>query len=352
MGRRQQSGIALIIVLMIVALVSVLATEMGSRLQLQLKRAANIKDSNQAYWYAMGAEQFARQSLEQLLKDNKETIHLNQPWAEEFNFPLEGGGIQAKIEDMQSCFNLNALRDEGGATTSPNRTNTNKSNPGNKNINQVRQTTTGNPSSFTTKQAFKRLLQNAEFEISSYSADTLADSLQDWLDSDDSMQPFGAEDSEYESYNPPYLTANNLMTNKSELRLVKGVEGEWFGKLLPLVCVLPQSNELKININTLNEQKAAVLAGLTGLSLQDAKSRIAGIPQNGYKKVGDFFAESEIQALNLSNEQKKWFSVRTAHFILYTKTRYNKATFKMASVLKVDDNNRISVVRREFGGAI
>ena len=46
---QQQRGVALIIVLLIVALVSVLATQMGSRLQLQVKRASNIKDNNQAY---------------------------------------------------------------------------------------------------------------------------------------------------------------------------------------------------------------------------------------------------------------------------------------------------------------
>jgi general secretion pathway protein K len=58
-GSRQR-GIALIIVLMVVAFVAILGTEMGQRLQLQIQRTANIKDSNQAYWYALGAEQYAK----------------------------------------------------------------------------------------------------------------------------------------------------------------------------------------------------------------------------------------------------------------------------------------------------
>ena len=49
----KQRGVALIIVFMIVALVVIIATDMGSRLQIQVKRASNIKDNNQAYWYAM-----------------------------------------------------------------------------------------------------------------------------------------------------------------------------------------------------------------------------------------------------------------------------------------------------------
>ncbi len=105
--KRQQQGVALIIVLLIVAIVSVLATEMGSRLQLQIKRASNIKENNQAYWYAMGAEQYARKSIKQLMDKDGDVIHLEQPWNQEFVYPIEGGGIQAQLVDMQSCFNLN-----------------------------------------------------------------------------------------------------------------------------------------------------------------------------------------------------------------------------------------------------
>lgn len=81
---QQQRGVALIIVLLIVALVSVLATQMGSRLQLQVKRASNIKDNNQAYWYAMGAEQYAQKSIKFLLENSDGVINLNQQWSEPF----------------------------------------------------------------------------------------------------------------------------------------------------------------------------------------------------------------------------------------------------------------------------
>ena len=50
MRLEKQRGAALLIVLMVVALVAILATEMGARLQLQVQRASNIKSSNQAYW--------------------------------------------------------------------------------------------------------------------------------------------------------------------------------------------------------------------------------------------------------------------------------------------------------------
>ena len=56
-------GVALITVLLIVALAAVLATEMTARLQLQMQRTNNITLNQQAYWYAMGAEAFAKTIL-------------------------------------------------------------------------------------------------------------------------------------------------------------------------------------------------------------------------------------------------------------------------------------------------
>jgi general secretion pathway protein K len=319
----KQQGVALIIVLMVVALVSILATEMGSRLQLQVKRAANIKDNNQAYWYAMGAEEFARKSILELIKANGEVINLNQPWAQEFIYPLTGGGIQAKLEDQQSCFNINTL---GKAKAD-----------GEANSEEL--------------VAFRSLLDKVELDIPDFSADTLRDSLADWLDADSNLREYGAEDNDYESLAHPYVAANTLMSNKSELRLVNGVEQTWLKDLLPLLCVLPET-ELSININTLGDDKVALLAALTGLNKQDAGSLIRNRNTDGYKNASDFLAQPEFSQVTLSDKQKAWFTVTTKYFILHTKTRYNNATFAMDSVFHIGQNNQVKVIMREFGGQL
>ena len=318
--KHKQQGVALIIVLLIVAIVSVLATEMGGRLQLQIKRASNIKENNQAYWYAMGAEQYARKSIERLMDEDGEVIHLEQPWNQEFVYPIEGGGIQAQLVDMQSCFNLNALK-ESDATKLIER-----------------------------KKAFEWLLQQVEPEIPSYNRDLVRDALLDWLDEDDSLQDFGAEDSEYESRQFPYITANNYMVHKSELRLINGVEVSWLRELLKLVCVLPNDSLFEINVNTVSEENAAVLAAATGLTLADAKSILASRDPEGFQDVNAFLNLPSIQALDLNADQKTWFNVKTFHFILHTKTKYNDATFAMQTLFKVDSSNNVSIIRRDFSG--
>ncbi|QJR80819.1 type II secretion system minor pseudopilin GspK [Alteromonas pelagimontana] len=319
-----QRGVALLIVLMIVALVTVLATQMGTRLQLQIQRTMNIKDSNQAYWYAMGAEAFARKSVTTLMEETGDKISIDQPWAKAFTYPIEGGGIQARLEDMQSCFNLNALAEQNN----------------NKNQQQASEP----------MEAFHHMLLSSGFEINSYTADTVRDSLADWLDSDDSMRPYGAEDSEYESREFPYLAANNLMSSQSEIRLVNGVEASWINDILPLICVIPDVDSLAINVNTLTEERAAVLAGATGLSLQQAKSLISSRPQEGWDDVNDFLNEPVLAAMDLDETRRKWFTITSEYFILHTKTRYNKASFSLTSVLHVQGEKEVKVLRREFGG--
>ncbi|MFT6895815.1 MAG: general secretion pathway protein K [Paraglaciecola sp.] len=322
MSLRKHNGVALIIVLLIVALVSVLATQMGARLQLQVKRAANIKDNNQAYWYAMGAEQYAQKSIKVLLENSNGVIHLNQPWSEKFVYPLDGGGIEAQLSDMHACFNLNALQPQSTGSSQ-----------------QISEQ----------EQAFKRLLTNVDRDIPTYDIDTLSDSLVDWLDTDDKMHNQGAEDSEYASRQFPYLAANALMVHPSELRMVNGVKMSWFDKLLPVVCVIPGSAELTINVNTIDEENVAVLAATTGLALSAAQSLIASRDQDGFKSKGDFLANNAINALNLTQQQQNWFDVTTSHFVLRTRTKYNNATFAMVTVFAVDKNQTVTVLSREFG---
>ena len=321
-----QRGVALIIVLLIVAIVSVLATEMGGRLQLQVKRAANIKDNNQAYWYAIGAEQFAGKSINSLVAASAGVIHLNQPWSEEFVFPIEGGGIQAQLLDMQACFNLNALKDTT-ATVGGSRS----------------------PELTARLAAFQRLLTNAGLNIAPFTAETVTDSLADWFDADDNMSPQGAEDSEYEGRQFPYLAANNFMADKSELRLINGVELQWLKPVMDWLCVLPSTNQFVLNVNTVSEKNSAVLAAMADISLSDAADVISSRPQDGFKSTADFFVAPQIQPKNLTTAQQAWFDVKTDYFMLQSKTRYNNATFSISSLFKVDNNNA-KVVSRQFGG--
>lgn len=322
---RKQQGVALLIVLLIVAVVSIVATEMTGRLQLNIKKAAAIKDSNQAYWYAVGAEQLAIKSIaQQMNASNNKVIHLEQPWATtEINYPIPGGSIQGELSDMRTCFNINALADKPEGQTQ-----------------------------FPQKEAFVSLVENVLSDVPSLDREILVDTLIDWLDEDQSLSNYGAEDSDYESLQFPYLAANTLMANTSELRLLNNMRTDVLELLLPYVCTLPNSTDLVVNVNTLTEEQAPLLAALLGSSVSDSQASniISNRPPDGYGDIAQFMSITEVSNAQLSADQKEWFSVTTEYFSLNTKTQYNNTSFNMTTLFKIESKKPVVVARREFGG--
>jgi general secretion pathway protein K len=355
----RERGVALVVILLVVAIISVLATEMVGRLQLNIARTVNIKDNNQAYWYAIGAEQFAQKSLGELKTLSPDNMNLSQPWAQVFEYPIDGGGIQAELIDLQACFNLNTL----GPLVTQNQTPSNNGSSGSSGTAPLANQTEAQPTNSQNQnpnaapknpaEAFYNLLTKSNDNIDSYTAETLRDSLTDWLDADGNITGLGAEDADYESLTFPYVAANALMTNKSELRLIKGIEPSILRNILPFVCVIPDQafNSLQLNINTLTEENAVILAAMLNLDVEDASRIIGSRPEEGFENTNDFFTEPEIVALNLTPQQKEWFTIKTNYFMLRIKTRYNEASFKMTSIFKLDDGDSgVSVISREFGG--
>mgnify|MGYP000374423347 CR=1 FL=1 len=323
-----QRGMALLIVLFIVALVSILATQMGTRLQLQVQRASNIKDNNQAYWYSLGAEAYAQLAIIELYKLDDGIIHANQPWVDPLIYPIENGQITATITDSQACFNINALAKI----------------PTEQATNNLGRDTQSTPA----MDAFSALVREVN-NNDNYSAEVLRDSLADYLDSNTIARPNGAEDDTYLGLAYPYLSANTLLTEVSELRLVNGVSLAWFGDLLAYICVIPQNQELQINVNSLTKDQAVLLGALTGLSVSDAQSLIDSRPETGYAQIADFFAESEMAGLSLPKEQMAWFKTTTEYFTLTTNTQYNNTQFTLTSLLHVQQQQQVNVIQRTFG---
>ncbi|MFT6268159.1 MAG: general secretion pathway protein K [Alphaproteobacteria bacterium] len=323
--QRKQTGVALIVVLLIVAIITVIAVEMSGRLQLNVARTLNLKANNQAYWYALGAEQFAKSSLVTLNTLSAKNINLSQPWAETFEFPVEGGYIKAQLIDMQACFNLNAIN----STPVP------------------------NPNGPTQSQrAFQTLIEN--FISDSLAVETIRDSLIDWIDADSKPNNYGAEDADYESLANPYLAANSPLGHPSEMRLINGIDQVikmgGLQALRKVVCVLPNETKLKINVNTITAENAVVLSALLSETSDDGPSIIDSRPPEGFKDIADFLNLTEVLALNLDPDRQAWFDVTTKYFKLNTTAKFQGSQFKLSTIFKLDSGG-ISIISREFGGA-
>ncbi|HCU65815.1 MAG TPA: type II secretory pathway protein [Rheinheimera sp.] len=376
---RRQSGVALIAVMMVVALVVVIAVSMSGRLQLQLQRQLNLMERQQALWLALGAEEFSRQLLKTSIA-GKETVNLSQPWAAEgATFPVEQGSISGKITDLQGCFNLNALqlpakngsgqngqnsdaeRNRDGEQNRNSEQNANgegqnsaaDNNPEQNRNNQqlaARNNRTGQQAT-PAQQAMQRLLEQSASDLS-MPAEYLVARLTDWLDADNQLQSAGgAEENDYAALEFPYYSANSLMVSKSELRQILDVTPADYALVAPLVCVIPQQSLLQLNVNTVTEAQAAVLAGMIpGLALDDAQSLISGRPEKGFDSLDQFWASSQLSGLAIPDDVKTMFSVKSRFFQAELTVQLADSSFKLTSVFKVDDNQAVQVVARRFGG--
>ena len=323
----RQKGVALITVMLIVALIAILATQMTARLQLQMQRTTNIGSNQQAYWYAMGAEAFAKRVLIQSLEDDAEVTHLGQVWAQgENTFPVDFGQITGEITDLQSCFNLNALRTDDGSSVK-------------------------GAKKPIARKAFEELLIALSIEnVGSFEAESMADALSDWLDTDESITGSGgAEDSDYAAKEFPYLTANHYLASIGELRVIEHFSVEVINKLKDYVCVLPGSNLNKVNINTIAQDKPEILVAMLGISQNDASQALSAREEEGFKSVDDFFALPELSKAQISADQKQQFAVKSEYFKLKATASFNNSYFALNTIMQVDNKNNISVISRIIG---
>ncbi|XPF92651.1 type II secretion system minor pseudopilin GspK [Colwellia sp. RE-S-Sl-9] len=326
-------GVALITVMLVVALAAILATQMTAKLQLQLQRSANIEANQQAYWLAMGAEAFAKRVLIMSFDGDESVTHLGQLWAQgENTYPVEYGEITGEITDLQSCFNLNALRITDSVATSPSPTNVSSG----KNL---------------PAEALERLILAIGIEnVSSFEAKDMVSALTDWVDENGIVtNSGGAEDSEYSSKEYPYLSANNFLGSFNELRVVEHFTLEAIEELKPYVCVIPNSNLHKINVNTINADHSEILSALFDISSSEAEEIISGRGDEGYKKVDDVFLLPQIAKHKLTQEQKDQLVVDSEYFKLKTKTTFNDSYFFLNSIMKVEKNNQINIISRTIG---
>lgn len=359
----RQQGVALIAVMMVVAFVVLIAVSMSGRLQLELQRQINLQQRQQAIWLALGAEQF----IQRLLKKSaagKETTNLSQEWATQGAvFPVEQATISGTVTDLQACFNLNSLlpvannnpgNNPGTNTGDSDNPNNNNGRDGNapNNDNSGDNANRAKPGQQTpAQQAFLRLLEQNAVDLS-LPPDYLVARVTDWLDPDSTLQSAGgAEENDYAALEMPYYSANSLMVSKSELRVILDMTPADYALVAPLVCVIPQVSTLQLNLNTMTEQQAPVLAALIpGLSEEDAKSVINGRPEKGYDSVDDFFSSnSSVFSQTPTAEVKALFAVKSAYFQAEISIDTADSNFSMTSLLKLDDE-QVQVLSRRFGG--
>jgi general secretion pathway protein K len=230
-----QRGVALITAVLIVALATILAVNVGFRSFLDQRRTATGFALDEAFEVALGGEAWAADSLRRDAQQSGQRDDFTEEWATPIPpIPIDGGGeFEGLLEDMQGRFNLNNLvmLDGGRLVVDP-----------------------------EALERFTRLLQLLELE------EQWAGIIADWIDSDANEGfPHGAEDSTYTSLSPAYRTANMPVTRVSELLSLPDFGLERYRRLEPFVTALPVGST--INLCTAPPQLLDALLGAQSFSL-------------------------------------------------------------------------------------
>ena len=341
---RNQRGVILISVLLVVALVAALAIKFTDQYQLGLARAESRWHGVQARQFLEGTEEVAK-LLFDVANIDPETDYLGEPWGNQVPIEEEGVTGVAQLVDVTSQLNLNDL---AGALDA--------SKP------------LGDPSRYKEPQRrFIRLLQTfPERPINQGEAEGLLEAVVDWLDNDDTESGmYGAESNYYQGLAEPYMAANGEFRSIDELRLVRGFNEmpDLVNLLLPYVSVLPGS-EAGLNINTLaasvqletpqgtQERANNLVRSLGGIKeltpLNDAEALqfMAQRPETGF---GDDRELIEEWMKNFPDRELdgSGLKLKTRYFWLNASVQLLDQRRRMRSLLLVGDNNRLKVLQRD-----
>lgn len=221
---KAQKGVALLMVLVVVTLLTALLTELAFSTMVEMRLVETFRDSTKAYYLAKGGINAGRMLLQE---DNNRYDAYDEPWSQGIDqYPVADGTISIRIQDLDGRLSINAL---------------------------VKNNT---PQSLMVDRCY-RLFTALGLDAESDPAELTA-ALIDWLDKDN--EPYsmiltdgvnipveGAEQSYYQSLATPQNVKNGPIHSIDELASVKGFTPNVINKIRPFVSF---HNHPSVNINT------------------------------------------------------------------------------------------------------
>ncbi|MEH0875720.1 type II secretion system minor pseudopilin GspK [Pectobacterium cacticida] len=321
--KSRQRGVALLVMLLILALMVTIAAAIAERTGNAFMRTESHLSRQQAKWYALGAEALSGQRLLRDARDMPGRTFAGQPWSlTGQRFPVEGGDVIWQIRDARTCFNVNAINQ--GVD------------------NESTQVQTPYPA-----QVFRLLLKNLGEEAER--AEKITAAVRDWIDADNYPSANGAEDEVYAMLPSPYRTANQRMSDISELRAVYGVDSDLYRRLLPYVCALPLDT-MSININTLTEADAPLLSAvfLNQMTMSQAKTLVQQRPPKGWASL-EVLQQGGLLPPNSKNTAQRVLVVKSEWFFVTLRVRVGDSDFHQRSLLRLN-GQKVQVAQRQYGG--
>ena len=308
---KRDRGIALIIVMIIVAALTVIVTGFAYSMRVETKLARNTRLNPDMDWLGRSGVELARYLLSKRAPGEERMDALHQKWAggpcrlptdatdelepwEELdmtNVKLGNGTFSIKITDMERKLNINSA-----------------------------------------PEPLLRYILEMHGGVDATDVDVFIDSLRDWMDPDENPGLNGAESDFYLSEYPPYYSKNGPLDHITELKLVQGFKDQ------PSIYNVFAKNFTAIsggliNVNTASAQVLELLPGMDPFIADEIVMYRAG-PDGPYRSPNQIGAVLEPFGMDPGSIQQ----------FLATES----ATFEVEITAKIGTQQRkyISLLRR------
>ncbi len=295
---RDEKGMVLLLVLVVIALLSALLSEFAFSTLVDLRLTETFRDSTKAEYLAIGGIRAGRMILQED-KNNYDAHSQTELWSLGIqDYPLADGQISVTIEDLDGRLWLNKLVDSAG-----------------------------NPN-ILYRERFIRLCS----ELSIETPEALADALIDWIDEDHDPGPGGAEDSDYLAENPPYEATDGPLQSLEELYLIRGFSSETVARLRPFVSSFGSN---KLNVNTAAPELLRSWDIDAGPAIENLLLSRAKGPFTDLNDLRDAIGLDSFTALNRNLD----LGVTSSYYLINSTGRVNDGTRRMQAVVNKPKDN-------------
>lgn len=309
MVRKEERGVALVLVLGLLSLVSVWVITAAYEDWISLRQAENMDQSSRAWMAAESGLELARLALQEDAKKSQ-TDDLTEDWAQPTPaFPVDEGEVVVRIEDANRYLNLNDLVNPQGAMQ-PDRV-----------------------------AMAKRLFTILEIPP------VLVDALVDWMDKDDLPSgPAGAESAAYAD--KPYGPKNMPLDRLEEIMLVAGFDADMVEELRSVVVVRESKGKTPININTAPREVLLSLSRKMTPALADAILMLR--ESKPFTSVGELTTQPQFAAL-AGELNAAGIAVKSDAFVVRSRARFGRVRWGEEMLLVRGTNTLNTVYRQRLG---
>ncbi|RTN27007.1 general secretion pathway protein GspK [Enterobacter quasimori] len=316
---RKQKGVALLVVLILLVMMSALAAKISQQFCRNLQKTHYQVSQQQLRWAMQAQEKVAKDRLQADASGESKALSPDGNWHQPLETRGEDYTVVGQVEDAQDCFNVNNLLAVEKVAQG-------------QNLPAV-------PEKPRREQIVEQLL--TESGLSQTNAEEVYLQLVDYLDGDTTTAKEGAETDAWAGVVPARQPANQMMRTIAEITLLPAFPAAAYPKVSKLLCALPDAAS-KVDVNTLKPEQAALLAALFPgkLNEDDAVRLIESRPETGWESMETFSKALEQAFPQLKDDLPQvadYLSINSRYFRVNYTGNTDELTLRVVSQLQVNN---------------